>query len=211
MKNNNVKLVADKLNDFWKFDDVTHNDGVYELTGFGKKIIVRKYGCDILAKVYVANDALDKTYILKDTEGADTLSEIIIDGVDGISTTWEDVFNSGIDIVLENNIDVRKILMEWFEYSPLDNVLADSYAGLEINEDTSLFLKFRTSGGNDIRYGIDMNGFIHKGKQPVIHVSPYSLDANRLVSKNTAVCLLSTIQYLFFSDHGLDIMFPGEN
>lgn len=29
MKNNNVKLVADKLNDFWKFDNVTHNDGVY--------------------------------------------------------------------------------------------------------------------------------------------------------------------------------------
>lgn len=141
----------------------------------------------------------------------DTLSEIIIDGVDGISTTWEDVFNSGIDIVLGNNIDVRKILMEWFEFSPLDNVLADSYAGLEINEDTSLFLKFRASGGNDIRYGIDMNGFVPKGKQPVIHVNPYSLDANRLVSKNTAVCLLSTIQYLFFSDHGLDIMFPGEN
>ena len=172
---------------------------------------MRKYGCDILAKVYVDNASLDKTYIIKDTEGADTLSEIIIDGVDGISTTWEDVFNSGIDIVLENNIDVRKILMEWFEFSQLDNVLADSYAGLEINEDNSIFLKFRTSGGNDIRYGIDMNGFVPKGKQPVIHVNPYSLDANRLVSKNTAVCLLSTIQYLFFSDHGLDIMFPGEN
>lgn len=210
MKNNNVKLVVDKLNDFWDFDDVTHNDGVYELIGFGKKIIVRKYGCDILVKTYL-NGNIDKTYILKDIEGADTICEIIIDGVDGISTIWEDVFNSGIDIVLDNNIDVRKILMEWFEFSPLDNVLADSYAGLEINEDTSLFLKFRTSGGNDIRYGIDMNGFVPKGKQPVIHVSPYSLDANRLVSKNTAVCLLSTIQYLFFSDHGLDIMFPGEN
>ena len=190
---------------------MTNNDGVYELTGFGRKIIIRNYGCDILIKVYVDNDTLDKTYILKGTEGVDTLSEIIIDGVDGISTTWEDVFNSGIDIVLNNNIDVRKILMEWFEFSPLDNVLADSYAGLEINEDTGLFLKFRTSGGNDIRYGIDMNGFVPKGNQPVIHVNPYSLDANRLVSKNTAVCLLSTIQYLFFSDHGLDIMFPGEN
>ena len=211
MKNNNVKLVVDKLNDFWKFDNVTHNDGVYELTGFGKKIIVRKYGCDILIKVYFGGDTLEKTYILKDIEGVDTLSEIIIDGVDGISTTWEDVFNSGIDIVLGNNVDVRKILMESFEFSPLDNSLADSYAGLEINEDTSIFLKFRTSGGNDIRYGIDMNGFVPKGKQPIIHVNPYSLDANRLVSKNTAVCLLSTIQYLFFSDHGFDIMFPSEN
>lgn len=178
--------------------------------GFGRKITVRKYGCDILIKVYV-DDSVDKTYILKDVEGVDTLSEIIIDGVDGISITWEDVFKTGIDIVLDNNIDVRKILMEWFEFSPLDNVLADSYYGIEINDDTSIFLKFRTSGGNDIRYGIDMNGFVPKGKQPVIHVSPYSLDANRLVSKNTAVCLLSTIQYLFFSDHGLDIMFPGEN
>ena len=193
------------------FDDVTHNDGVYELTGFGKKIIVCKYGCDILIKVYFDGETLGKTYFLKDIEGADTLAEIIIDGVDGISTTWEDVFNSGIDIVLNNNIDVRKILMEWFELSPLDNVLSDSYVDLEINEDTSLFLKFRTSGGNDIRYGIDMNGFAPEGKQPVIHVNPYSLDVNRLVSKNTAVCLLSTIQYLFFSDHGLDIMFPGEN
>ena len=205
---NNVRNVAEKLNDFWKFDSLANNDGVYELTGFGRKIIVRKYGCDILVKVCV-DDSADKTYILKDTEGVDTLSEIIIDGVDGISTTWEDVFNSGIDIVLDNNIDVRKILMEWFEFSPLGNVLADSYDGIEINEDTSIFLKFRTSGGNDIRYGIDMNGFVPKGKKPVIHVVPYSLDANRLVSKNTAVCLLSTIQYLFFSDHGFDIMFPG--
>ena len=210
MKNNNVKLVAEKLNDFWKFDSLTNNDGVYELTGFGRKIIVRKYGCDILVKVYV-DGSVDKTYILKGIEGVDTLCEIIIDGVDGISTTWEDVFNSGIDIVLDNNIDVRKILMEWFEFSPLDNVLADSYDGIIINDDTSVFLKFRTSGGNDIRYGIDMNGFVPKGKQPVIHVNPYSFDANRLVSKNTAVCLLSTIQYLFFSDHGFDIMFPGEN
>ena len=211
MKNNNVKLVADKLNEFWNFDDLTHKDGVSELTGFRRKVIVREYGCDILIKVYFDGDTLEKTYILKDSGGVDTLSEIIIDGVDGLSTTWEDVFNSGIDLVLNNNIDVRKILMEWFEFSPLDNVLADSYAGIEINEDTSIFLKFRTSGGNDIRYGIDMNGFVPKCKQPVIHVSPYSLDANRLVSKNTAVCLLSTIQYLFFSDHGLDIMFPGEN
>ena len=44
MKNNNVKLVADKLNEFWSFDGFTNKDGVYELTGFGKKIIVRKYG-----------------------------------------------------------------------------------------------------------------------------------------------------------------------
>ena len=110
---------------------------------------------------------------------------------------------------MDNNIDVRKILMEWFEFSPLDNFLADSYDGIEINDDTSIFLKFRTSGGNDIRYGIEMNGFAPKGKQPVIHVTPYSLDANRLMSKNTAVCLLSTIKYLFFSDHGFDIMFPG--
>lgn len=161
-----------------------------------------------MIKVYV-DDSVDKTYILKDVEGVDTLSEIIIDGVDGISTTWEDVFNSGIDIVLNNNIDVRKILMEWFEFSPLDNILADSYDGIEINEDTSIFLKFRTSGGNDIRYGIDMNGFVPKGNQPVIHVASYSLDSNRLVSKNTAVCLLSTVQYLFFSDHGFDIMLPG--
>lgn len=34
MKNNNVKIVVDKLNDFWNFDDLTNNDGVYELTGF---------------------------------------------------------------------------------------------------------------------------------------------------------------------------------
>ena len=73
--------------------------------------------------------------------------------------------------------------MEWFEFSPLDNVLADSYDGIELNEDTSIFLKFRTSVGNDIRYGIDMNGFVPKGKQPVIRVNPYSLDANRLASK----------------------------
>lgn len=211
MKNNNVKIVVDKLNDFWNFDDLTSNDGVYELTGFRRKIIVHKYGCDILIKVYFDGDNLEKTYILKDIEGADTLSEIIIDGVDGLSTTWEDVFNSGIDIVLNNNIDVRNILMEWFEFSPLNNVLADSYVGLELNEDTSIFLKFRTSGGNDICYGIYMNGFAPKGKQPVINVSPHSLDANRLLSKNTAVCLWSTIQYLFFGDHGLDIMFPGEN
>lgn len=184
--------------------------GIYELIGFGRKIIVRKFGCDILVKVCV-DDSVDKTYILKDIEGVDTPSEIIIDGVDGISTTWEYVFNSGIDIALDNNIDVRKILMEWFEFSPLGNVLADSYDGIEINEDTSIFLKFRTSGGNDIRYGIDMNGFVPRGKQPVIHVTPYIFEANRLMSKNTAVCLLSTIQYLFFSDHGFDIMFPGEN
>lgn len=34
---NNVKLVADKLNDFCNFDSLTSNDGVYELTGFGRK------------------------------------------------------------------------------------------------------------------------------------------------------------------------------
>ena len=34
---NNVKLVAEKLNDFWKFDSLTNNDGVYELAGFGRK------------------------------------------------------------------------------------------------------------------------------------------------------------------------------
>ena len=34
---NNVKLVADKLNVFWNFDSLTSNDGVYELTGFGRK------------------------------------------------------------------------------------------------------------------------------------------------------------------------------
>ena len=146
---NNVKLVSEKLNDFWKFDSLTNDGGVYELTGFGRKIIVRKYGCDTLVKVY-ADDSVDKTYILKDVEGVDTLSEIIIDGVDGISTTWEDVFKTGVDIVLDNNVDVRKILMEWFEFSQIDNVMADSYAGIEINEDTSIFLKIRTSGGNDI-------------------------------------------------------------
>ncbi len=206
---NNVKLVAEKLNDFWNFDSLTNNDGAYELTGFGRKIIVHKYGCDIMVKVRTDDNFIKQTYILKDIEGVDILCDIIIEGVDGVSATWEDVFNSGIDVVLDNNIDVRKILAEWFEFSPLDNILADSYAGIEINDDTSIFLKFRTSSGNDIRYGIDMNGFVPKGKYPVIHVTPYSIDANRLASKNTAACLLYAIQYLFFSDHGFDIISPG--